>query len=347
MVVEDLKALFIGKENRIILILTIWLIIGFTIFSFPRFFSVDVGNLIFPPLLGFCFAFFVVSLVTRKDIRGLNWKWLFLAVGIGIVIAFLFTGIWRFIVGGLYRFGIISYVFITAIFYMYFCYKYAFKADEKAYDLEKPKNHLLRWTMFIGGTLVALFLTRLIAIIGVRWARRSPEIVNGIGLIAIIIYWIIITLAIIGVLTLIVKRLNSWLGVFFLLVTLFTAYLMFNAYYALGSSRDTTYGLWMQIGLYLFDLGLIIYTISTIIGEKSEKISEKLKIIKVDAIIMWLIFSKAAYELAVVADPNIPADLINAVLGFLLFIPLLAIAGIYGIINYGKIKKEKESIQNQ
>jgi hypothetical protein len=347
MVIEDLKKLFLEKEYRLILILTIWLIIGFTLFSFIQYFPEDIALAIFRPLLAFCFAFFVISLVTRKDLRELNWKWLLLAVGIGVAIAFLFTGVWRFIVGFLYRFGIISYVFITAIFYMYACYKYAFKADEKAYDLEKPKNHLLRWTMFIGGTLVALFLTRLIAIIGVRWARRSPEIVNGIGLIAIIIYWIIIALAIIGVLTLIVKRLNSWLGVFFLLVTLFTAYLMFNAFYALGSSGDTTYDLWMQIGLYLFDLGLIIYTISTIIGEKSEKISEKLKIMKVDAIIMWLIFSKAAYEVAVVADPNIPADLINAVLGFLLFIPLLAIAGIYGIINYGKIKKEKESIQNQ
>ena len=347
MVIEDLKALFFKKENILILFLTLWLILGFTLYSFIQYVPEDLALFIFRPLLGFCFAFFVLSLGTRRDLRELNWKWLLLGVSLGVAIAFLFTGIWRFILGFLYRIGIISYIFITAIFYMYACDKYAFKADEKVYDLEEPKNHILRWTIFIGGTLLSLLLTRLISIIGVRWARESPEIVNGLGLVAIIIFWIIVFLAIIGVLTLLTKQLNAWLGVFFLLVTLFTAYLMFNAYYAIGSRGDTTYRLSMQIGLYLFDLGLIIYTISTILGEKSEKISEKLKIMKVDAIIMWLIFSKAAYELAAVADPNILADLLNAVLGFLLFIPLLAIAGIYGIINYGKIKKEREKTQNQ
>ncbi len=343
MVIEDLKALFIKKENRIILLLTIWLIIGFTLFSFIQFFSYEIALAIFRPILGFCFAFFVISLVTRRDLRELNWKLLLLAVGIAVAIAFLFTGIWRFIVRFLYRFGIISYILITAIFYMYACYKYAFKADEKASNLEKPMNHILRWIMFIVGTLVALFITWLIAIIGVRWARKSPVIVDRIGLIGIIIFIIIIAFAIIGVLTLFIKRLNAWLGVFFLLVTLFTAYLMFKAYNALGPSGDTTYDLWSQIGIYIFDLCLIIYTISTIIGEKSEKISETLKIMKVDAIIMWLIFSKAAYELAAAADPRIAADVLNSVLGFFLFIPLLIIAGILGIRKYGKIKEERES----
>ncbi len=343
MVIEDLKALFIKKENIIILLLTIWLIIGFTLFSFIQFFSYEIALAIFRPILGFCFAFFVISLVTRRDLRELNWKLLLLGVGIAVAIAFLFTGIWRFIVTFLYRFGILSYIFITAIFYMYACYKYSFKADEKASKLEEPKNHILRWIMFIGGTLLSLFIIRIVAIVGINWARRSPKIVNGLALVGIIIMVIMVVLAVLGILTLFIKRLNAWLGVFFLLVTFLAIYLMFSAYYALGSSGNTTSDLWMQIGLYLFDLGLIIYTISTIIGEKSEKISETLKILKVDAIIMWLIFSKAAYELAVAADPRIAADLLNSVLGFLLFIPLLIIAGIFGIIKYGKIKEERES----
>jgi len=340
-----LKALFIKKENRIILILTIWLIIGFTLFSFIQLFPYEIALAIFRPILGFCFAFFVISLVTRKDLRELNWKLLLLAVAIAVAIAFLFTGIWRFIVRFLYRFGIISYILITAIFYMYACYKYAFKADEKAFNLEKPMNQILRWIMFIGGTFLSLFIIFIVARIGINWARRSPEVADGFALVGIIIMIIIGVLAIIGFITLFIKRLNAWLGVFFLLVTLLAIYLMFSAYNKLGSSGNTTSDLWLQIGLYLFDLGLIIYTISTIIGEKSEKISETLKIMKVDAIIMWLIFSKAAYELAAAADPRIAADLLNSVLGFLLFIPLLIIAGIYGIIKYGKIKEERESTE--
>ena len=341
--IEDLKSLFFGKENRLVLILTIWLIVGFTYFSFIEYLPEVLGYIFFPPLLGFCFVFFIVSLVTKKDLRELDWKILLGCVIIGVVVAIIFTGIFRIIVAFLYRFGVISYIFITSIFYMYACYKYAFKADESASNLDEPKNNILRWTMFLGGTILSLFIVRIIAIIGVNWARRSPEIADGLGLIAIIIMFIMIGLAVIGILTLIFKRLNAWLGVFLLLVTIFIAYLMYKAYSAVGSSGDTTYDLWIQIGLYLFDLFLIIFTISTIIGEKSEKISETLKIVKVDAIIMWLIFSKAAYEIAVAADPRIPAETMNAVLGFILFIPLLAIAGIYGIIKYGKMKKEGES----
>jgi hypothetical protein len=209
--------------------------------------------------------------------------------------------------------------------------------------LEEPKNQYLRWGIFIGGTLIALLIIRIIALYGATIARRSPAIADSIGLFGIIIMIIMVCLAVIGILTLIVKRLNAWLGIFFLLVTLFTIFLMLKAFYTLASSGDPTQNLALQILLYLFDLGLIIYTIATIIGEKSEKISETLKIMKVDAIIMWLIFSKAAYEIAAAADPNIAADAINAVLGFFLFVPLFAIAGIYGIIKYKKIKEERES----
>lgn len=347
MVIEDLKRLFLSKENRIVLILMFWLIAGFTYFSFIPYLPEVLGYLFFPPLLGFCFVFFIVSLVTRKDIRELNWKQLLLCViiGVAIVILFINLNIWGRMIAFFYRFGVILYIFITSIFYMYACYKYAFKADEKAYDLDEPKNHILRWSMFIGGTLLSIVIIRIVAIVGINWARRNPEIVDGIAWVGILVMFIMIGLAVIGILTLLIKRLNAWLGVFFILVTLFMIYLMYNAYRALGSSGDTTYDLWIRILLYLFDLGLIIFTIATIIGEKSEKISETLKIIKVDAVIMLLIFSKAAYEIAAVADPRIPAETINAVLGFILFVPLFAIAGIYGIIKYGKIKKERESAE--
>jgi hypothetical protein len=45
----------------------------------------------------------------------------------------------------------------------------------------------------------------------------------------------------------------------------------------------------------------------------------------------------------VVADPRLKAELLNAVLGFILFIPLLIIAGLYGIWKHNKIKKERIS----
>ena len=178
--------------------------------------------------------------------------------------------------------------------------------------------------------------------IGVVWAKSSPGIIDALAWVAVIIAVIMIALALIGILTLFAKKLNAWLGIFLVLVSIFTAYLMIYAFYTLGSSGDTTYDLWIQIVLYLCEIFLIVYTTLTIIGEKTEVISKKLKFIKPDVILMWLIFSKAAYVLATAADPRIPAEEINVILSFLLFMPLLIIAGIYGIIKYKKVKQERE-----
>lgn len=342
MVFTELKKLFLEKEYRLFLILVLWLIIGFTLFQFPQIFPIELAFFIFPPIIGITTVLLIVSLIGHKDLREISYKKILFYCIIGIIIALLFTSIWQWIVGFLYRAGILSYIAITAIFYMYGCYNYGVKSDDKVNNLSSPINQILRWVMFLGGTFISIIIMIILSRIGIFWATGNPQIKNALALIPIIILILIIFLAIVGILTLLGGNLNAWLGIFFIFVSLYTIYLMVNAFYTVGSSGDTTYSMWTLIALYIFDLGLILYTISSMIGEKAEVISKKLKL-KSETILLWLIFSKAAFELAKVADPRIQAGILNAVLGFLLFIPLLVIAGLYGIWNYGKINKESKS----
>jgi hypothetical protein len=340
----ELKDLFYKKENRIYLFLVLWLLIGYTLFSFPTSFTLWLGFLIFPPVLGICTVLLIATLFERKELGQVSYKRIIIYFIFGVFFAILFTGIWQLIVGFLYRAGILSFIFITSVFYMYGCYKYGIKTEESAHNLNSPLNQITRMLMFIGGTAISILIMFLLTRIGINWATKNPEINDSLALIAVIILYLIIFLAAMGVITLFSGKLNAWLGVFLIFASFYTAYLMVSAFFtASASSNETIMRFWTRTALYLFDIALILYTVSTILGEKSEVITKKLKLAKSDSIIMWLIMSKTAFELAKVADPRIRAELLNATVGFILFIPLLIIAGVYGIWNYSKVPRVKES----
>jgi hypothetical protein len=48
------------------------------------------------------------------------------------------------------------------------------------------------------------------------------------------------------------------------------------------------------------DVLILLYTIGSLVGEHMEILSKKLKFIKAETILIWLIFSKASYELAII-----------------------------------------------
>ena len=119
---------------------------------------------------------------------------------------------------------------------------------------------------------------------------------------------------------------------------------MISAYYILRSDSETAYDIGPRILLYIFDVLLIIYTTTSLIGTKTEVLSEKLKFIKTDGVLMWLFFSKAAYEFAKGGIENMNVAAFNDIAGIFLFVVLFFIAGLYGIKAYGKREKDiKES----
>jgi len=57
--------------------------------------------------------------------------------------------------------------------------------------------------------------------------------------------------------------------------------------------------------------------------------------------LIFLLFSKAAYEFGATEITAIDASRFGAIWGFVLFIPLLFITGLYGILNYSKKSEER------
>lgn len=337
MVFSDLKKL-IEEENRLFLILVILLIIGFT---FSQFGLLAYGIYIFIFLLGICMVLIIAALIFRIDLKNLSHKQIILYLIIAIAITFLL--LMRLYVGnvffqGFFVFGIVAYVAITATFLMYSCYQIGVSWDEKIYN----KGWMwLRWLIFLGGTLIAIIFMISISRLGIALQKRDTEIQFAFGVFALILTIIVILFAVIGGLFALRGKLNAWLGIFFIWVALYTLYLMLNVYFTLSSS-ESQYSLPVTIALYLFDLFLILYTIGKLIGEKADIISEKVKFIKADAILIFLIFSKAAYEFGASEITAIDASRFGAIWGFVLFIPLLFITGLYGIINYSKVSKERQ-----
>ena len=336
MVFSDLKKI-IEKENRLFFILVVLLIIGFTLSQFGLLYY---GRFIFVFLLGICMVLFIAAMIFRIDLKHLSHKQIILYFIIAVAITFLL--LMRFYLGniffqGFFVLGIVSYVAITSAFSMYYCYKLGVEIDEK---IHMKGLGWLRWLIFLGCTFISIIFMLSISRLGITLQESDVEVDFAFGVVALILTIIVIFLAIIGGLYVLKGKLNAWLGVFFIWVAVYTLYLMLNAYFNLSSS-ESEYSLPVTIALYIFDLFLILYTIGKLIGERSEIISEKLKILKSDAILIFLLFSKAAYEFGATEITAIDASRFGAIWGFVLFIPLLFITGLYGILNYSKKSEER------
>lgn len=265
---------------------------------------------------------------------------MYLILAIPVIIVFAVLAVYVFLI--LFVLSILSYVFITSLFTMTGCYHKGVEWDDKLATWPKPFSTGARFGEYIGGVLFAGLIILISAATGAIWAFASEEIQDLMGIIPLIIGLSILGLAIFGGIWILMGRLNAWLGTFSLWVSIYTFYLMFKAFYSLSSTGvgGTEYPLEIQIALYVFDLILILSTIGSLF-KKADKISDLLKIIKADAIIIWLIFAKAAYEFADTLE-GLDVSNIKAVGVFILFVPLFVLIGLRGIFKYGGVKKRRK-----
>ncbi|MGV9171010.1 MAG: zinc ribbon domain-containing protein [Promethearchaeia archaeon] len=171
----------------------------------------------------------------------------------------------------------------------------------------------------------------------------SEDIGNFFAVIPWLLIGVFILLSGITFLFLLIGKYNAWIGVFFVWVSLFAFYLMFNTFFTITSSGDgsgSAYGVPIQIGLFIFDLYLVLSTLGNLVGKRADIISKKIKYINSDAIIIWLIFSKATYEF-LNAFPEAGVSTIKSVGVFLLFVPLFFFMGLRGIYKYSEIKDRR------
>ncbi len=373
MPIKDLGKLF-EKENRLFLVLVIWLIVGYTAIAFN--FSVVIfgfvlnGLIIFMPLLIICIVLFLIAFFLQGDLKELKWSSLVRSgVFLFIVSAlmYLFGAELLFLIGVVSVFvSFISYIFITSTFSMYYCFKYGTHLDDAFARLPRSIAFFWRWFVFIAGTLIALIIIYVIGAISIGTTTlegtvtivgREFRINDIIRYVPLIIIGIILSLVVISLLALIFggnHALNAWLGLFFLFSAVYGAVLMINAFLGGDVSNVSplldnplTYAL-----IFAFELILILYTISVLIGSKAEILLDLkvFKPIKPDGILIFLILSKVAYEFGdiLLADYEYGGAnivLLKNVAVFWLFIPLMIFMGLYGIASYGKIKRERKTEQ--
>ena len=314
------------KKHRVFLWIVVWLLIGIFASTFFPF----MGIFILTPLIGLCAVLFVLS-IFGLDLRNMTFvKFIIILVIIILLISTLF--IFNQIIFFLFSAAIISYILITAGFSLYGCYTGGKDVDEFIYKkFPSPLNHITRLAEFLGGILLGLLIVYLTLIF------------TGYQLILItwIFFIIIIGLTAISVIILITGKFNAWLGTFSIYAGIYFAYLVVVFLFAsIIFAQQGIYPIVIRLIMATLDVLILLYTIGSLVGERMEILSKKLKFIKAETILMWLIFSKASYELAIIIDPFLISIKNQWVL--FIFVALLGIVGLYGILSYKKYRKKRK-----
>ena len=313
--IDNLKKLGL-KENRKYLILVIWLLIDITLIQIPIQIKIQIGTIevelwdligvvIFLPFLTFLMFLFLLSIFFKKDIKEVSsWK---------IIIIFLLTLPLMFFISvilvAIFAFSVFSYIFFSSWFILYGAYLIARNIDERL----KRHNYrkITRSLTFSGGVLFSLFLIVImfvpaLGILDIIYSfipelSTYPIIILGVRILFIIVGVIIAIFAFLTLVGLTRKTFNAWIGIFAILVVIYTYFLVVKVFIAVqsvgggGSSTPIT-----QVLMILIDIFIILYSISTLMGSQAEllgkRVFKKSMRIGLDTILLWLVFSKVAYE---------------------------------------------------
>lgn len=305
--IENLKKLGL-KENRKYLILVIWLLVNITIIQLPFKYSVQIfainidlldliGVIIYVPFLTFLVFTFLYSLVAKKDVKDIaSWKVL--------LVFFLTLPLMFFLIPimvGIFLFSIFSYFFFTSWFILYGSYLSSKRLD----DSFKRRVHssFYRIIQFFGGSILSIVL--LVAylvgsqtigdLVGLTLTQAVYDTLNYV---VVFIGIIVIIFIIVGIVFMFKRIFNAWLGMFSLSVVIYTFYLLIKIFLALRSTGGEETSITTQIIMLIVDLGILIYSVSTLMGSQAELLSKNIGIkrIGVDSVLIWLVFSKVAYE---------------------------------------------------
>ena len=357
-IIDNLKKL--GKNWRLLL-LVIWLLAGTAVIPHPNPIVSLIGILIFLPFLVFLMFLFLLSLLSKKDIfeYSVGKTILFLVISLPIML------IISIILVFLFAISIITYFFFTSWFILYGSYLIGKKVDDSL--LKVPAiGGFLRFLVFFGGLAVALLLLfffyigptvfgSYLSIILEDPLEPFPWYLNGVF---ILVGGILIGLAIISLIYMFKKSFPGWFGVFAILVSFYTLFLVLKIYLGgVKTDPEEIGSIWAYIGMILPDLFIVFYSLSTLLGSKAELLSKRFKKFGLDSVLIWLILSKVAYEFIhyfpyeifdLVNYPltdllsTVNNDLVNALKNIavlLFFIALVVIIGIYEINKYHKDRK--------
>ena len=305
--IDNLKKLGL-KENRKYLILVIWLLINITIIQLPfeyaiQIFAINIdlldliGVVTYIPFLTFLAFIFLYSIASKKDVKEIaSWK---------VLLTFFLTLPLMFflipLMVGIFLFSLFSYVFFTSWFILYGAYLSSKRLDDSL--KRRVHSSFYRVIQFFGGSLLSIVL--LVAyifgsqtigdLVGLTFTQAVYDTLNYV---VIFIGIIVIFFIIVGIVFMFKRIFNAWLGMFSLSVVIYTFYLLIKIFLALRSTGGVESSIATQIIMLIIDLFILIYSISTLMGSQAELLSKNIGIkrIDVDSVLIWLVFSKVAYE---------------------------------------------------
>lgn len=305
--IDNLKKLGL-KENRKYLILVIWLLVNITIIQLPFEFSIQIfainidlfdliGVVTYIPFLTFLAFIFLYSLASKRDVKEVaSWK---------VLLTFFLTLPLMFflipMLVGIFLFSLFSYIFFTSWFILYGAYLSSKRLDDSL--KRRVHSSFYRVIQFFGGSLLAIvLLTAYIFgsqnigdLIGLTFTQAVYDTLNYV---VIFIGIIVIIFIIVGIVFMFKRIFNAWLGMFSLSVVIYTFYLLVKIFLALRSTGGVESSIATQIIMLIVDLLILLYSISTLMGSQAELLSKNIGIkrIGVDSVLIWLVFSKVAYE---------------------------------------------------
>ena len=305
--IENLKKLGL-KENRKYLILIIWLLVNITIIQLPFEFSVQIfgiwvdlldliGVITYVPFLTFLAFTFLYSLIAKKDIKEVTSGKILLIFFLTLPLMFFLIPI----IVGIFLFSIFSYIFFTSWFILYGAYLSSKRLDDSL--KRRVHSSFYRVIQFFGGSILSIVLLTAYLLgaqnigdlIGLTFTQ---DVYDTLNYVVIFIGIIVLIFIIVGIVFMFKKIFNAWLGMFSLSVVIYTFYLLVKIFLALRSTGGEETSFTTQIIMLIVDLFILIYSISTLMGSQAELLSKKIRIkrIGVDSVLIWLVFSKVAYE---------------------------------------------------
>jgi len=333
---KDLKILA-EKEKRAYLILTIWLLIGYSFLQF------DPANLIGSNLLFFllntCLLYFIFNLLIKNKIDQHPLLYLLLCLALTFPLNILIINYGLLVIVIFFVIATYFWLFATSIFVMDNCYEKSIHWDNRIKNWRKPYNHILRISLFVGGALLATELLYLISRIALNVKDPSYSYVLVINYVYLNMWFVIWVLFIIGIFLIIFKKFNLWLGIFFLFITFYAITIFIAAVQVEYGPESVT--LPFLIIQYIFNIFLLLSSTVKLLGKRAEILRKRLKPIYTDILLIWLIYSMAAFQFgkSIVGKAVIQFELYFTALIF----PYLALLfGIYAIVRHSKKPKKKE-----
>ncbi|MFX1502850.1 MAG: hypothetical protein ACFFDH_17955 [Promethearchaeota archaeon] len=320
------------KENRNFLLLIILLLIASILVQFEYHSSLwwrgsELLTIVSDTLL----VYFFFSLILKDKMN----KYAYIIIPLCWILAYplsFFLG--QTIVGDwisfvLFIFALYYWILITAAFSMNDIYDKSAKWDRKLEGGTNSFKRVLRWILFFGGAAISITLLYFCSTFILDFQYHSLGFKSIILSINFFMILYIVLFLIIGIIALFFHKSYLWFGMFFLFVSVYAIKLMIDlgTYEYAGEVSNPVFGLFS----FFFGIYLLLVALGELMGENSEIIANKLKIIKPKILSIWLIYALAQ----TLYVPESTGDIELWTLGYV-YPFFVGIFGIYAIYTYNK-----------